>query len=94
MYLLGTMFCFYSADTTEYYSVFTNFAEWFFANIFTTVCHGHVGVSPLNLESKYPLLIKKEKKHQKLSTVGSSFDLNISSQGVKENDSPKLVKAL
>ncbi len=25
---------------------------------------------------------EKRKKHQKLSTVGSSFDLNVSSQGV------------
>ncbi len=28
--------------------------------------------------------MEKGKKHQKLSTVGSSFDLNFSSQGVKE----------
>ena len=30
--------------------------------------------------------MKKGKKHQKLSTVGLSFDLNVSSQGVNKNN--------
>ena len=34
-----------------HYSAFTNFAECFFANIFITLCLGHMGFSPLNLES-------------------------------------------
>ena len=29
------------------YSVFTNFTEWFFANIFITGCLSHMGFSPL-----------------------------------------------
>ncbi len=33
-----------------------------------------------------PPLEEKRKKHQKLSTVGSSFDLNVSSQGVKNTN--------
>ncbi len=30
------------------YSAFANFAELFFTNIFVTVCHIHMGFSPLN----------------------------------------------
>ena len=30
------------------YSAFTNFAEWFFSNIFVTVCHSHMEYSALN----------------------------------------------
>ncbi len=33
------------------YSAFTNFTEWFFTNIIVTVCHSHMGFSPLTLES-------------------------------------------
>ena len=34
------------------YSLFTIFAEWFLANIFTTRCHSLMGVSPLDIGSQ------------------------------------------
>ncbi len=35
------------------------------------------------IQRKIPTSDEKREKHQKLSTVGSSFDFNVSSQGVK-----------
>ena len=53
------------------YSAFTNFTECFFANIFVTVCHSHMGFSPLTLESNLRLLIFL---HLKTFSVTLTFD--------------------
>ncbi len=65
------------------YSSFTIFAEWFLANISATRCRSLMGISPLDIESKYDYML------QNCITVCWAV-----LEQFAENDSAKLVNEL